>query len=81
MIWICRRIARLGEYDLSTMNDGANPIDFAIAKTIVHEQYEPDIILNDIAIVKLKRQAPVNSKYLNYFELLSFGCAVSRKIH
>lgn len=53
-------MARLGEYDLSTDADASNPIDFAIAKTIVHERYEPDIILNDIAIVKLKRQVPVN---------------------
>lgn len=55
-----RQIARLGEYDLTRDDDASNPIDFAIAKTIVHERYEPDIILNDIAIVKLKRQVPVN---------------------
>ncbi|XP_055303511.1 proclotting enzyme isoform X2 [Sitodiplosis mosellana] len=56
------RVARLGEYDLSRENDGANPIDFGIERTIVHEEYLPDIILNDIAILKLKRQAPVNDK-------------------
>lgn len=58
-----RQIARLGEYDLSTDKDGASPIDYAIAKTIVHEQYVPDIILNDIAIVKLKRQVSVNGTF------------------
>lgn len=57
-------MARLGEYDLSTHNDASHPIDFAIAKTIVHELYAPDIILNDIAIVKLKRQVSVNGECL-----------------
>lgn len=57
-------VARLGEYDLSRDNDGANPIDFAIERTIVHDEYMPDIILNDIAIVKLKYQVPVNGKTL-----------------
>ncbi|XP_031626161.1 serine protease filzig-like [Contarinia nasturtii] len=53
-------VARLGEYDLNSRNDGASPIDFVIERSIVHEEYVPDIILNDIAIVKLRYQAPVN---------------------
>lgn len=57
------RVARLGEYDLTKENDGANPIDFAIDRTIVHEEYMPDIILNDIAIVKLRYQVPVNGEH------------------
>lgn len=64
---ICRQIVRLGEYDLSTANDGASPIDFAIAKTIVHEEYVPDIILNDIGIVKLKRQAHITGRIIDIF--------------
>lgn len=58
-------MARLGEYDLSRDNDGANPIDFAIAQTIVHAEYMPDIILNDIALVKLKYQVPVTGKVIH----------------
>lgn len=59
--------ARLGEYDLFSQNDGARPIDFAIAKTVVHEEYVPNIMLNDIAIVKLKRQVPVNGSNCYFF--------------
>lgn len=56
------RIARLGEYDLTSPNDGANPMDFAIEKTKIHEEYRPDIVRNDIAIVKLRNRIPVNGE-------------------
>lgn len=56
------QVARLGEYDLTKENDGASPIDFAIERTIVHDEYVPDIILNDIAIIKLQYQVPVNGE-------------------
>lgn len=56
------RLVRLGAYDLSPGNDGLNSLDFTIEKTIVHEEYQPDIILNDIAMIKLRRQTPVNGE-------------------
>lgn len=55
-----REAVRLGDHDLTTMNEGASTIEIPVAHTRVHEEYVPDIILNDIAIIKLKRQAPIN---------------------
>ncbi|KAJ8687601.1 hypothetical protein QAD02_023395 [Eretmocerus hayati] len=46
-------IVRLGEYDLSSDDDGANPIDFPIEKKIMHPRYYPKSKENDIAILKL----------------------------
>lgn len=57
-------MARLGEYDLSSTNDGANPMDFAIESTKIHEGYRPDIVRNDIAIVKLRNQVPVTGEHM-----------------
>lgn len=65
------QVVRLGEYDLSSRNDILNPLDFAIEKTMVHEEYVPDIILNDIGIVKLRRRAPVNGECKVYTENIS----------
>lgn len=56
-------IARLGEYDLFSQDDGANPMDFAIEKTKIHEEYRSDIVMNDIAMVKLRNRVPVNGEY------------------
>lgn len=53
------RIVRLGQYDLSAQSYRS---DFAIEWTKVHENYVPDIILNDIGIIKLRRQAPINGE-------------------
>lgn len=53
---------RLGEYDLSAQNGRSNPMDFAIEWTKVHENYVSDIILNDIGIIKLRHQAPINGE-------------------
>lgn len=57
------RKVRLGVYDLSAQNDRPNPMDFAIEWVKVHENYVPDIILNDIGIIKLRYQAPINGDY------------------
>lgn len=59
-------------------NDGANPIDFAIERTKIHEEYMPDIILNDIAIVKLRYQVPVNGKTPNH--TINIGRDISNQI-
>lgn len=58
-----RYVARLGEYDLVSSNDGANPIDMIIEKRIVHEQYVSNIVLNDIALLKLQGTAPLTGTY------------------
>lgn len=47
-------MVRLGEYDLASNSDGANPIDVLIEQKIIHEEYIPSIILNDIALLKLR---------------------------
>lgn len=47
-------MVRLGEYDLARDDDGAMPIDVPIERKIVHENYVHNIILNDIAILKLR---------------------------
>lgn len=71
------QIVRLGEHDLSSQNDDSNPIDVDVERTIVHEQYRQDIILNDIAIVKLRYQVLVNGMngfIANSMLLLQFAC-------
>lgn len=35
-------------------------MDFAVSKSKIHEEYRADIVQNDIAIVKLRNQVPVN---------------------
>lgn len=47
---------------MSIQNGRSNPMDFAIERTIVHENYAPDIILNDIGIIKLRHQTPINGE-------------------
>ncbi|KAJ8672486.1 hypothetical protein QAD02_003745 [Eretmocerus hayati] len=49
------RFVRLGEYDIQSQNDGANPIDVQIQQSIIHPRYNPNVIQNDIAILKLSR--------------------------
>lgn len=55
-----RYLARLGEYDLSSTNDGASPVDIPIDQKFVHEQYDAKIIFNDIALLKLRDYAPIS---------------------
>lgn len=62
-----RYVARLGEYDLVSAKDGANPIDMIIDKKIVHENYVSNIVLNDIALLKLQGTAPLTGKILSFY--------------
>lgn len=57
-------MARLGEYDLVSTNDGAHPIDMIIDKKIVHEHYIANVVLNDIALLRLQGVAPITGKYV-----------------
>lgn len=56
------RVVRLGEYDLSAQRGQSNRIDFGVEWIKVHENYVSEIILNDIGIVKLRHQAPINGE-------------------
>ncbi|CAG0890900.1 unnamed protein product [Cyprideis torosa] len=55
-------IVRLGEHDLSSDNDGANPIDFEVKEVLIHPDYLPPSLQNDIAIVKLSKRVSLTSK-------------------
>lgn len=55
-------MARLGEYDLVSSNDGANPIDMIIDRKIVHENYVSNVVLNDIALLRLQGIAPITGR-------------------
>ncbi|XP_016656052.1 venom protease [Acyrthosiphon pisum] len=46
--------ARLGELNLDpSVSDGANPLDVPIKHIIIHEEYNPEGVSNDIALLKL----------------------------
>ena len=47
---------RLGELDLQSVSDNANPQDFGISGKYVHPNYHPPSQYNDIALLKLDRQ-------------------------
>ncbi|KAJ3641627.1 hypothetical protein Zmor_028123 [Zophobas morio] len=47
---------RLGELDLQSVSDDANPQDFGISGKIVHPNSHPPSQYNDIALLKLDRQ-------------------------
>lgn len=57
-------MAHLGDYDLDPeVIDGATPIDVPIEYVIPHEQYNPKVYTNDIALLKLKQIISFTSKY------------------
>lgn len=45
-----RRVVRLGEHDLTTLDDGPH-LDVAVTHAEAHEQYDSDLETNDIAMV------------------------------
>ncbi|KAI4503082.1 hypothetical protein M0802_002126 [Mischocyttarus mexicanus] len=51
-------MVRLGDLDLDSTTDGADPIDVLIDQKIVHPQYNPSSHINDIAIIKLADEVP-----------------------
>lgn len=55
-------VVRLGEKNLASNNDGANPIDIRIAENIVHPDYTRSAFYNDIALLKLERPVNFDSK-------------------
>ncbi|KAK2721359.1 venom protease-like [Artemia franciscana] len=57
-------LVRLGEHDLASASDGANPIDISIAKKTIHEDYDGQgkSWQNDIAILTLARSVPFTNE-------------------
>lgn len=51
---------RLGEHDITSNNDGANPVDIYVEKTFIHEQYNDKTIQHDIALIRLQQDAPLS---------------------
>lgn len=56
-------VVRVGELDFSRTDEAAAPTDLAVAKIEVHPDYKPPIFYHDIALIKLKENAPF-SKYV-----------------
>lgn len=56
-------MARLGELDLNSTTDGADPIDILIENKILHPQYNPTSYTNDIAIIRLAEDIPFSRKF------------------
>lgn len=52
---------RLGEYDTRTTTDGPHE-DVRISKVQSHKDFDPDLYLNDIAIINLERNVEFNGK-------------------
>jgi hypothetical protein len=47
-------IVRLGDQNLASSNDGAEPVDYSINRFISHERYDAKTKENDIALIELK---------------------------
>jgi hypothetical protein len=45
----------LGDQNLKTENDGAEPVDYNIKKFYKHELFDPTSRINDIALIKLDK--------------------------
>uniref|UniRef100_A0A8W7PU71 CLIP domain-containing serine protease n=1 Tax=Anopheles coluzzii TaxID=1518534 RepID=A0A8W7PU71_ANOCL len=50
---------RLGEHDITSDQDGANPVDIYIQRWVVHERYDEKKIYNDIALVLLQKSVTI----------------------
>lgn len=59
------QFVRLGEYDLASDTDGAYPLDVPIEQRILHEGYVANLILNDIALLRLAIQVPISGMTLS----------------
>lgn len=54
-------MARVGDLDLNSTTDGAEPIDILIDKAILHPQYNPTTYTNDIGIIRLSEDVPFST--------------------
>ncbi|KAH7945918.1 hypothetical protein HPB49_017081 [Dermacentor silvarum] len=55
-----RFVARLGEHDYLSNDDGASPVDEPVVRIERHEQFNPRTYLNDVAVLTLRRPVPLN---------------------
>lgn len=53
---------RLGEHDLTSDYDGANPIDYAVDLRILHEGFDAKTILNDIGLLRLAQTVVITNR-------------------
>lgn len=54
------RWVRLGELDLDSQKEDADPRDYEIIYQILHPEYNPDSMYNDIALFKLNKNVNFN---------------------
>lgn len=54
-------LVRLGENNLATRNDGANPVDYRLSEIIVHPSYTIGAHYYDIALIKLSEKVEFNT--------------------
>lgn len=64
--FLCNRsilqFVRLGEHDLSTTYDGLHQ-DISIDRAVPHENYDPVMLYNDIAILYLERHVQFSGEF------------------
>ena len=49
----------MGEHELNNDNDGATPLDIEIETKVIHENYSPKNLSNDIAILTLEQDVEI----------------------
>lgn len=60
-----RYTTRIGDLDLFSDQDGANPVEILIAERIIHNGYNPTTFVNDIAILRLETPVKYTSECKN----------------
>ena len=55
-------MVRLGDLNLYDDSDKATPVDVPISSRMIHEDYNPTLFMNDIAILRLKNPVQFTSK-------------------
>ncbi|KAL3209105.1 hypothetical protein MRX96_038326 [Rhipicephalus microplus] len=53
-------VARLGEHDYLSSDDGASPVDEPVVRIDRHAEFNPRTYLNDVAVLTLRRPVPLN---------------------
>lgn len=64
-----RIFARLGEYDLETTDEVPHQ-DVVIARSVPHKEFDPEMKLNDIAIIYLSRDVKFTGEYRKHISLV-----------
>jgi len=64
---------RLGDLNLDpNAVDGAEPIDVAISRVIIHTRYNTPQLTNDVALLKLGNSVGFNRKYFLYLLIMVY---------